>query len=65
MPGQISEFAFEDWRFTIENGLVVPILSEAGLPERYRSLPPDDVSDLSVGGQLGSWEARRLGSWEA
>ncbi|MDW7712602.1 MAG: hypothetical protein SCH98_19225 [Deferrisomatales bacterium] len=41
MPGQISEFAFEDWRFTIENGLVLPIPAESELPERYRSLPPE------------------------
>jgi hypothetical protein len=39
-PGRTSEYAFEDWRFTIENGLVLPIPSEAELPERYRSLPP-------------------------
>ncbi|MDW7712423.1 MAG: hypothetical protein SCH98_18310 [Deferrisomatales bacterium] len=52
MPAQIPEFAFEDWWFTIENGLVLPIPSEAELPERYRSLHPDDVSDLSVGRDL-------------
>jgi hypothetical protein len=41
VPGQISEFALEDWRFTIENGVVLPIAPEAELPERYRSLPPE------------------------
>ena len=40
-PGETSEFAFEDWRFTIRNGAVLPIPSEAELPERYRSLPPE------------------------
>jgi hypothetical protein len=40
-PGEISEFAFEEWRFTIRNGVVLPIPSEAELPERYRSLPPE------------------------
>lgn len=39
--GQTSEFAFEDWRLTIKNGRVLPIPTEAELPERYRSLPPE------------------------
>jgi hypothetical protein len=40
-PGRTSEFAFDEWRFTIEDGLVLPIPTEAELPERYRSLPPE------------------------
>lgn len=40
-PGHTSEFAFEEWRFTIENGVVLPIPTAAELPERYRALPPE------------------------
>lgn len=39
-PGHTSEFTFEDWRVTIESGVVLPIPTEAELPERYRSFAP-------------------------
>jgi hypothetical protein len=43
VPGQISEFAFEDWRFTIENGLVLPIPTEATGPwGQTPALPEED-----------------------
>ncbi len=40
-PGQSSDFAFEEWRFKIRNGLVLPIISESELPEFYKGLPSE------------------------
>jgi hypothetical protein len=39
--GRTCDFVFEEWRFGIRNGIVLPIPPEAELPECYRALPSE------------------------
>ena len=39
--GKEDDFAFENWRLEIRNGVYLPIPAETELPEQYRSLPPE------------------------
>ena len=41
IPGSKDTFEFENWRLSVTNGVFQPIPSEAELPEKYRSLPPE------------------------
>ena len=38
--GETDKFEFENWQLQVTNGVFEPIPSEADLPKRYRSLPP-------------------------
>jgi hypothetical protein len=40
-PGATGEFAFDGWELRAENGIFLPIPSEAELAEPYRGLPPE------------------------
>jgi hypothetical protein len=39
--GRSDSFEFENWQLSVTNGFFQPIPSEAELPEKYRSLPPE------------------------
>ena len=39
--GATGDYQFDGWKLNVENGILLPIPSEAELPERYRDLPPE------------------------
>ena len=40
-PGYSQEYSFEDWRVSIDNGIVLAIPAETDMPMKYRTLPPE------------------------
>lgn len=64
-PGRTSDFAFEQWRFVIRNGVVLPIPTEAELPERYRTLPKEYTTCRIFRWAVGRFQPGNSGSSEA